>query len=209
MRGSTKTYLVGVLALALLAPPAASAARYEVRDFTWSSRLTFKEVNGTAEPTEIRNEQGETVTDFDYDDPSASTKFLTSDRSSSFSLRRRFDVNRAATWRQFDGATFEDRDCIDRDRRRTRSGVRLRRQSTGMLVRYRLPVAVDTCGPMNYDDDALADAVREGSRQRVPYSRFTSERLTLGIKGTQPLDTASGLRGRLNWRTTLVLVRAR
>lgn len=202
--------LLAVMALAcLLTPSAASAARYEVRDFSWSARLTFKEVDGTAEPTEIRNEQGETVTDFDYDDPSGSTKFISSDRTSGFSLRRRFEVNRAATWRQFEGASFEDRDCIDVDRRRTRTGVRFKRESTGILVKYRLPVAVDNCGPMNYDDEALIAAVRAGSRQRVPFSRFESRRLTLGIKGTQRMSRATGLSGRLNWRASLVLVRAR
>jgi hypothetical protein len=198
-----------VALVCLLAPSAASAARYEVRDFTWSSRLTFKEVDGSAEPTEIRNEQGETVTRFDYDDRRGSSEFVSSNRSSGFTVRRRYDVNRAATWRQLEGASFEDRDCIDVDRRRRRSGVRFERQSTDVLVKYRLPVAVDNCGPMNYDDEALADAVRRGSRQRVPFDRFGSPRLTLGIKGTQPINRDTGLRGRLNWRASLVLVRTR
>ena len=189
---------------ALLVPAgAAPAATYDVVHFAWSARLTFEEVQPDGEPQTIRDEQGETVSSFRHRgaDPS-----VTLGRRDRFRTRQRYTVARNATWREDFGMGFENRDCIDIDRRRGAGGVNFTVRGSRVTVDYALPVAIDTCGPSLYDDLELAEKLEEGTKQIVPLSRFSADRLRVGIRGRQVLRVdQSGVRTVLTWRAGVKL----
>jgi hypothetical protein len=190
----------------LLVPAgAAPAATYDVVHFAWNARLTYEEVRPEGEPQTIRDEQGETVSTYRHrgGDPS-----VTLGRRDGFRTRQRYTVARTAAWREDFGSGFENRDCIDRDRRRGAGGVDFTVRGSRVTVDYALPVAIDTCGPSLYDDLELAERLEEGTKQIVPRSRFDTDRLRMGLRGRQVLrPDQSGVRTVLTWRVGVKLAR--
>ena len=193
-------------AAALLIPAgAAPAATYDVVHFAWSARLTYEEVQPDGEPATIRDEQGETVSAFRHRGTDPIFSFV---RRGGFRTRQRYTVARTATWREDFGTGFENRDCIDIDRRRRGGGVDFTARRGRVIVDYAIPVAIDTCGPSLYDDLELAEKLEIGTKQIVPRSRFGSRRLRMSIRGRQVLrPDQSGVRTVLTWRAGVKLRR--
>ena len=200
--------LLLITAAALLLPAgAAPAATYEVVHFAWSARLTYEEVDADGEPRTIRDEQGETVSSFRYRTGRSGERFSFT-RRGGFRTGQRYTVARNATWREDTGSGFENRDCIDIDRRRGGGGVNFRARRRNVRVNYAIPVALDTCGPALYDDLELAEKLEIGTRQLVPRDRFDAARLRLGIRGRQVLRAdESGVRTVLTWRAGVKIAR--
>jgi hypothetical protein len=201
--------LLLITGAALLVPAgSAPAARYEVLNFAWSARLTYEEENASGEPRTIRDEQGETASSFRYRSRGSGERFSFT-RRGGFRTGQRYTVARNATWREDTGSGFENRDCIDIDRRRGGGGVDFRlRRSGNVRVNYAIPVALDTCGPALYDDLELAEKLEIGTRQLVPRDRFDAARLRLGIRGRQVLPPdESGVRTVLTWRASVKIAR--
>jgi hypothetical protein len=198
--------LLLLTAAALLVPAAAApAATYDVVHYAWSARLTYEEVQPDGEPRTIRDEQGETVSSFRLRGSDPRVSFV---RRGGFRTRQRYTVARTATWREDFGMGFENRDCIDIDRRRGAGGVDFTVRGSRVTVDYALPVAIDTCGPSLYDDLELAQKLEEGTRQIVPRARFDAARLRMGIRGRQVLrPDQSGVRTVLTWRAGVKLAR--
>jgi hypothetical protein len=200
--------LLFLTAACLLVPAgSAPAATYDVVYFAWSARLTYEEVREDGEPQTIRDEQGETASSFRYR-PGRSAESFTFPRRGGFRTGQRYTVARNATWREDSGMGFENRDCIDIDRRRGGGGVDFRARRGRVTVDYALPIAIDTCGPSLYDDLELAAKLEEGTKQVVPLSRFSADRLRMGLRGRQVLRAdESGVRTVLTWRAGVKIAR--